>query len=65
MDNQLNYIREHIIKKLMEKTRDSSIDFLKLDESSFGKQIEALFRSILREDRISLERGLLPWTGIL
>ena len=54
MENNLEAIKEHILKQLVERDAEFKIDFVKVDESTTKKMIEAAVKSILRESRISL-----------
>ena len=57
MENALEGLREEIIKQLEEREREFKIDFLRLDDSDFRRRIEAVFKAIIRENRISLKKS--------
>jgi len=54
MEEHLSSQKEALLRKLKEKAEQLKIDFANLDESHFRRRIEAIFKSILKEDRISL-----------
>jgi len=57
-DNAKNNIKEKLLGQLRDKAEEYSLDFAKLDEAHFQRRIEALFKSVLRENRdLQLTRG--------
>ena len=54
MEEHLSSQKEDILQKLKEKAEQLKIDFANLDESHFRRRVEAIFKSILKENRISL-----------
>jgi len=57
MEEHLSRLKENILQKLKEKSEQLKIDFTNLDESHFRRRAEAMFKSILKENRISLSSG--------
>lgn len=51
MKNELSASQKIIFAQLVEKIEKSKVDFLRLDEFSLRRKIEALLRSILRENK--------------
>ena len=57
MENDLRNLTESILKQLIERSKEFPIDFSKLDESSFRRRVEAMFKSVLKDNKgISLTR---------
>lgn len=56
MENYFEHLKEEILDKMKEKDIDFKIDFLRLDESDFRRRIVEIFKSVLREKKISLKR---------
>jgi len=53
MKNDFEKAKENILKELMERVKESKIDFLKVNEYDFRRSAEGLFKSILKENKIS------------
>lgn len=51
MEKDLNNLKENILNQLIEKLRDSQMDFSKFDESHLRRTVEAMFKSILKENK--------------
>lgn len=56
MDNDIKNPTEEILKKMIEKDRESKIGLLDLSDADFRRAIEGLFKSVLRENKISISR---------
>jgi pilus assembly protein CpaF len=54
MGSELELIKESILKQLREKEQDFKSGFQSADEAMFRRRIEALFRAVVREQRIQL-----------
>jgi len=54
MEKDLNSLKENILQKLKERTDEFKIDFSKIDEPYFRRKAEVAFKTILKENKISL-----------
>ena len=58
MDNDLGSVRENILKQVSEKAKEFPVDFSKHDDLNFRRRVEAMFKTVLRENRgIMLSHG--------
>lgn len=57
MENYLNEIRDKIMQQLVEREKDFKMDYFNIDESVLPRRIEAAFKTILKNNKISLARN--------
>ena len=51
MKSEATHLKEKILKEVLIKTKEIGANLIKLDESSFRKRIESIFRNVLREHK--------------
>lgn len=55
MDEHLNELKKDILREIEDKRQIYHIDFFNLEEHHFRKRLEVAFKSILKENKISLK----------
>jgi len=55
MEGNFNKLKDFILKQVVERSMEFKIDLLKFEEGEFRRRIDMAFKSILRENRISLK----------
>ena len=57
MNDHLINLKENVIRQMMEREKEFDISYTNLNESNFPRKVEALFKSILKNDKIVLSEN--------
>ena len=51
MTHDLDALKDSILRQVVEKAKEFPVDFSRIDEASFRRRVEAMFKSVIRDNR--------------